>query len=280
MEDTKTTALSAAHVSHSVPAFIADHDGEDTLSTVKQHVILPRVKVVQPLSKEPFKPRFKEGDVVATPVMLPLALDKKPGDLLFHFVPIFFYAEYITWNPRSAGMVAIRDRSIDPTSRIAIKSRDPKQRVENCPDAPLKNGKPQEMKHLEHLNYVFMVVDPEHELFNFPLTLSFASGEHKAGSNFNTLLTMRRVKFMYACQFAAKLAKRTNEKGEWFGIDIDNPAEASGVTPFIQDEARFQQLAEFYKTFKGYYEQRLLEVDMADLEAADEAGAARDEKDF
>lgn len=269
-------------MSDQLPDFMRGEGLPDTLGEVMQYTILPRVKVVQALSKEPYRPRFREGDVVASPLMVPIVTsdgDPRVGQVLFHFIPILFYPEWITWNPRNSGMRAVRARSFDYRSDIAIKARNPETRKENCPDAPLKEGKPQVMKHLEHLNFVFMIVG-DHELAEFPLTMTFASGEHQAGSRFNTLITMRGTKQIYGCQFAAKLGRRKNNDGEWLGLDIDNPEPDSGVTPFVQDRARFESLGKIWKEYNDIYAAKRLRVNMDDMESADEETTAAAESRF
>lgn len=253
-----------------MPDFLSTHTGEDTLGLVRQHVILPRVKVIQPLARPPYKPPFNDRDVILSPLMQLLAEGPEVGETLFHFVPLFFYPEWITWNPRGAGgLRAIRDRTLDPRHPIAAKSRSPETRKEKCLEAPMKDGQHQMMRHLEHLNYVFTIVG-DHELAGFPMTMSFASGEHQAGSRFSTLISMRRSKFIYGLQFAAKLGQRTNDQGTWWGIDVDNPAVNSGVSPFVQDRNAFEGYAKGYAEMKEAYDQKRLSVNLEDVESPDE----------
>jgi len=272
----KTGGLAAT-----MPDFLARSEGDGNLREMKQYVILPRLKVVQALSREPFRPRFNEGDVVATPVMIPVSEGSKPGDVLFHLVPILFYPEWISWNPRNAGLPAIKERSYDPRSQIAIKARNADTRREPIPGRVDGNNQPLMVRHLEHLNFVFDLCSPaEHELAGMPLTMSFASGEHQAGSRFSTLISTRKAKWSFGCVFACKLAQRTNEKGRWMGLDIDNPEPASGISPWVTDNAKFDQYMAAYREYKEVYDDRRLQVNMDDLEdpEVEVTGAAAETK--
>lgn len=270
MPPPQATVNIPAVAGQAAPDFLTTAEGDGNLQIMRQYVILPRLKVVQALSREPFKPPYQEGDVVATPIMVPIATNTNAGDVLFHLVPILFYPEWITWNPRNAGLPAIKERSYDSKSSIAMKARNPETRRENLPDGRKdSNGQPLQMRHLEHLNFVFDLVNSEHELAGLPLTLSFASGEHQAGSRFSTLISTRRAKYTFGCVFAAKMGVRKNEKGVWRGIDIDNPEPSSGVSPWVTDKAKFEQYMEAWKEYKEVYDQKRLQVNMDDLDDPD-----------
>lgn len=249
------------------PDFMREGDGGGSMDLLKQYVVPPRVKVIQGQAKKPFNELFRPGNLCAVPMMTGVwteDFDPRAENVAFHFIPILFYPEWVSWNPYGSDLPAVRARSLDPRSDIAIKSRDPARRKEPCVERPTTpDGKPAFVSHLEHLNYVVMILPPN-EMAELPIIMTFASGEHRSGTNFNTLLQQRRVKHLYGCQFAARVGRRENRHGTWFGIDVVNPAADSGVAPFVQDEGRFSQLRRVFEEYKSYYDERRLATDYDD----------------
>ena len=243
---------------------------------LKQYVRPPRIKVVQPAARKPFSELFRQGDLVAMPMAQLFSANEGAVLPAFAFVPLFFWPEWMTWNPieMKGQLPAVRDRSFDPRSPIAVKSRDETRRSsEVCPESP--PDKKYYLKHLEHLNFMLMPLAP-HPFAEMPICYSFASGEHKAGSSFSALITMRKAT-MFGCQFEAYIRERENTKGRWFGIDVDNPRENSGVTPFVMEEERFRAYESLHLEYKKVYEDHALVVD---LDEDDGVEAPRDSKEF
>lgn len=262
------------------PDFMKEADKGTEL--LKQYVQPPRLKVVQPTARKPFSDLFKQGDVVAVPMMQKVGSydETDRGKLpLFAFVPVFFWPEWCLWNPLDTRgtLPAVRERSLDAKSVLAIKARDDKKREsEVCPEMPAKDGKKLYLSYREHLNYMIVPLAP-HVLADMPICMSFSKGEHRAGSNFSSIITMRKAP-LYGCQFEAFARERENAKGRWYGIDVDNPREGSGVTPFIMEPERFEAFKGIYEEFKKAYDERLLVVDFED--EGEELEAPKDSKDF
>jgi hypothetical protein len=271
------------------PSFMTVPEGMSTgLDEVQKFMQVPRIKHVQNNAKSPYKELFKGGELAAVPLMQSItngpADPKKPA---YHFVPLHFFVEYITWNPYGAGGNAIRARSFEPDSEIAIKSRDGDKRKEPCHDFPQKDGKPQLIKHLTHMVWVVLILEPN-PLAGIPIAMNFSSGEYKAGSAFSTLIGQRnplgtprdqRIP-LFGMQFAAYVRERKNQQGEWYGTDVQNPALDSGVTPLVQDADKYAMYAETAKLLQQKHAEQLLVVEMDDEAEGAEAASPADSKKY
>jgi len=272
---------------------IAADDG-DGMDLVRQYVQIPRVKVIQNNRRTPFKELFEGSELAVVPTMLSLTNGpvKDPKVPAFYFTPLYFFPEWITWNPIEArgSLPSVRDRSFEPTSEIAQKARDDKRRnSEPCPEMPkTSDGKPLFLRHLEHLNFVVAIHAPS-AFAGLPVTLGFASGEHRSGSNLSTLIQARnpmgtppedRVP-IYAMTFAAYVRERKNSKGEWFGIDCQNPPRDSGVSPWIgADDTRLVAYREQYELLKKAHVDKLLVVEQDEEDLDPESAKPADSKKF
>jgi hypothetical protein len=268
----------ASGIASQAPAFLKEAAGEG-MEELKHIVRPPRLKVVQKMSRKPFSDLFKAGDVVAVPQMqLVVGLGE-----VFHFVPLLQYLEWCVWNPLDTRgtLKTIRDRTLDPKSEIAIIARDPNKRGSKpCPEMPEKDGKKLFLDYREHINFMWLLLPPvELGVAELPVAVSFSKGEWQAGSNFGSLLAQRnlRVTPIYGCQFAAASRERQGQKGDWHGLTVDNPAEDSGVTPFVQDEERFKFYQSLHREFATALKAKQLELDYEDVE---EEIDAKNNKDF
>jgi hypothetical protein len=234
---------------------LADTGTED----MGQFIVPPRIKIVQPVSRGEYKDKFSPGDTVLVPQMIRvtgLQVDEKnrpktESDGVI-FTPLFFFAEYCLWNPLEAkgNMPMIRESSFDPGSVLAIKARDSKRRLEPCPEIPDKM-----MRYVEHLNFVVLI--HAEGLNMLPAIMSFSRAEHRSGTNFAALIKMRMAP-MYGCKFAFRTRYRENDKGQWYGIDVENPPEAMGS--FV-DEATFKYTSFQYNELKKAHADRSIRVD-------------------
>lgn len=211
----------------------------------------PRIKVIQPLTKPPLIDMFNPGDMVILPtnqVILTLAVDDKGKTLKtsapVRFTPIFFFPEWITYNPKEIKEQhgSIRERTFDENSPIAFKSKNKATRTEPCPEMADKL-----ITHVEVLNYavVFYIDDIPTE----PAILQFKSGEHSVGTAFNTLIRSRKAP-IFGCVFEATIGFRTNSKGQWFGVDVSNPQER----PWVSDSQMYAAFKEEHERFQEFYD--------------------------
>jgi len=263
-----------------VPDFMSQHQVEGT-DLLKQAVIPPRLKFVQPTSKSPFCDLFNPGDLVVVPMMQRVAeYDKQEKKIALYFATVFYWPEWVCWNPLDTRgqLKSVRERSLDPKSTVAIKARDESRRnSEVCPEVPEKDGKKLYLRYLEHLNFMIVPFNAggvETQFAGLPICLSFASGEWMKGSNLAGLITVRRAP-IYGCQFQGVMRRRQNSKGTWFGMDVDNPADES-VGPWVSKES-FEALQTVHREFKKAHEEKTLQVDYEDEPEAPKPG---DSKEF
>ena len=241
-----------------LPGFMQESEGLG-MEELGKFVVPPRIRVVQALSDMELRDAFPLGTVVILPQRVPVAemVDEETGEP-FHFTPLFFFPEWVTWNPiASKGVLpAIVERTVDPNSPLVAKTQNPKLWTEDCLTFPGEN-----IRHVEHLNFVVLILG-DHPLASTPVILSFARGEHKAGMSFNALIKMRKA--LVGCNFMGVVGHRTNNKGDWFGIDVANPAGDSGIPPFVQDEETFENLKALHLELKEAHANQLIRVDYED----------------
>lgn len=255
-----------------VPDYMAEHQHEG-LEELKNYVVPPRIKVVQKMSREPFD-KFGPGDLVAVPdLQLIKTFDKEQKAIAFQCTPIFFWTEWCCWNPleTKGTLPAVRERTLDNQHIIAIKSRDEKRRgSEPCPERP-----DFKLKYLEHLNFILVIIG-DSEFAGLPIGITFASGEHRAGTNFNNII-MRRNAPLYGGQYEAVVRLRKGPKGDWHGIDMDNPRPDT-ISPWTPKEA-YDLFRQKHLEFKDAHAAKLLQLDYGD-EALEAEAKPSDSKEF
>jgi hypothetical protein len=149
----------------------------------------------------------------------------------------------------------IEEQTFDVKSTLAIRARDPKRRQEPHPEYPGKF-----VRFVEHLNFVVLIAAEGFE--TLPVLMSFAKGEHRSGTNFMTLAQMRRAP-LFAMKFVFNTAYRSNDMGQWYGIDVENPPEAVG--PFVSEEA-YHINKSLHDQLKEAHDNRLIKVEHDDEE--------------
>jgi hypothetical protein len=127
---------------------------------------------------------------------------------------------------------------------------------------------PAKYENVEHINYIIVLIG-ELELAGVPMILSFFRGSYMRGSNFATLLKLRKAP-IFGCQFEAWTQFETNPKGDWYGIQVSNPSidNEAGIGPFCDDEARYEQLKAVHLELKEAHAKGILQADYEDVEEA------------
>lgn len=240
------------HVTANLPTHMKDLDRKEYgLEGVGQFVIPPRIRVVHSMSDDSVTDMFGVGDVIAVPSMTMIAEMKrnnkgKPiSNKGFNFTPLFFFVEWVTWRAIGSIDTPVADRSFDPRSELARKARSPRLREEKTNEG--------DVRHIEHLNFIVQLDDIDIE----PIILSFARGEHTAGSKFCGLLKSRNAP-IFGCVFHADLSERKNDKGSWWGMDIVNPVDAS---PWVTNEKSFSRFKTLHAGFKAAHQDNLIKPD-------------------
>lgn len=234
-----------------LPAFMQNEEvmGTDDLG---QFVRPPRLKIVQAMSKEPFD-QWAKGTVVVVPQMVVFAdadVATKKGTP-FKFVPIFFYPEWVQTNPLSKSPF-IRERSLDPTSDLARKAKNRETWVETHPEDPSLV-----VTNREHLNFVVMPYD--HPMEGTLCVLTFARANFRDGTNLAAMIKMRKAS-IFGQVFEANTKERSNDKGQWYGLDLNISAE----TPFVTAE-EYEVFKALHLELKEAHNTGILQVDYEDV---------------
>lgn len=259
-----------------LPDFIPDADRRDGLEHIGEFVRPPRARVCQALSKD-LTHKFNEGDIVVLPQMEMLAAvklnengkpkhEKVDAGESFSFTPVFFWPEWVCWNPREVtNEPAIHERTVDKSNPLVAKCRNRDLWFEPHPTVP-----EYQRRNVEHLN--FLIVPHDGMFIGVPMVVSFSRSEHKAGSQFCALLAMRKGP-IYACNFRGSVGYRENESGAWYGIDVVNPEEE----PFVQSKELYDYFKAMHQEFKSAHDVELLVVDH---EGSDEAAVGGSTGEF
>lgn len=259
------------------PDWLKDYEGGDDKAmqdAMREYRILPRLKLIQAMTKQELKTKFGEGSVILSPGE---ALVMKNGEKVL-FVPVFFFAEFMAWSDRNdKGSQMITERSLDKTSEVALKARDRARRFEPYGEIDAKTKTPRfTRRYIEFLNFPgFIYTDPDDVGEGDPLkgqavTLSFSKGEFRKGRAYINAVSLRRVGSRTAPLWSQvwSLTPAFRDEGEkkWWGLDFENP---EGVSPYIrQEEIEFFKGA--HEELKKLYEQKALGVDASDAGEGDE----------
>jgi hypothetical protein len=106
------------------PGYLSKYiEHDDSLDSLKEHRIVPRVKIIQAMSDTQLKKDFGEGTVVVRPGDAMICkFEEEPSS--FDFVPIFFFAEWAKWaDLRDTTGPMILERTHDPAHSVAVKAK-------------------------------------------------------------------------------------------------------------------------------------------------------------
>jgi len=240
-----------------VPDYMRDEQVTG-LESLKEFIVPPFIKMIQKSASDELLQSFSAGDVILSPANALIAElprnDKgrviEGAKASFQIVPIFFYPEWITWNPiqLKGTEPSIIYRTVDPNDPIVAKSRSNTLRSEQHPTQPEYT-----IRHVEHLNFIVLL--QAHELGAEPAVLSFSRGEWRSGTKFAALIRMRKAP-IYGCVFEATVGLRHNPKGDWYGLDMSNPNEGS---PWVAQED-YAKLKELHESFVGFHKEQKLQA--------------------
>jgi len=151
-----------------VPAYMKEDVGAG-LQELAQYVMPPMLKVVQKAASDALLNKFNVADVIVMPNQT--LLYSQESQEPFEFVIVGFYGEFVAWNPIEAQACgAIRERTQDPRSPLALKCKNDKTWSELMP-----KGKPDDkdlyIRNVEHLNYIVIIesdkVEPMPHIISF-----------------------------------------------------------------------------------------------------------------
>jgi hypothetical protein len=230
----------------------------------------PRLKVIQKTASSELLLKFREGDVIVLPDNLLFAEMVRENDRQpkaewtgtpFLFTPVFFYPEWVTWNPiqMKGTLPSIRGRTIDPKSQIAMKARNRDMWLEVCPE-----NTQYKMRHTEHLNFLIALHTGPYA--GTGISMTFAKGSHFAGTRLCNLIKMRKAP-IYACVFEARSVFQQNQQGDWFQISVDNPAQDASA-PWVTQE-QLESFKKLHEELKASHDKLLVDYGDTDEDIID-----------
>jgi hypothetical protein len=278
---TEATAIKVQGID---PNYLQKYVAEDiSLDSLKEHRIVPRLKIIQAPSSNELKKAFGEGSVIVRPGdVLVCKFQEEPES--FDFVPLFFFVEYVKWaDMKDNSTTVILDRSHDPTSNIALKAKNPASRMEPYPGHENK-PEPEKMYHryVEHLRFIGIIYG-NHPLVGVPVTLSFERGEYGQGKNFISAATLRRQIIdgisrpvpLWAQVWKIRSAFRSPDQSrKWYGFNFE------AADPSIVQSTEAETMLTLHKEFKDLFEQQRLMVQEESGESTADAGAVSAQEAF
>ena len=207
------------------PSWLVKAAEKDTsLLGMDEYRILPQFKLIQPTTDQAVKKEYGEGSVLVMPGN---ALAWKDGDEPFDFVPQFFFVSFEKWSDlKDTELPMVVEKTFDPTSEIATKSRSKEDRFETYPD-----NKDRKFRYVERLMFPG-VIHGSHTLAGTSVVLAFQCGEFFQGKNFISAIRLRRsivegTKInipLWAQVWSFWPSFRDRGDRKWFGFDF-KPAE-------------------------------------------------------
>lgn len=180
------------------PGYLSQYtEQDDSLDALKEHRTVPRFKIIQPTTDAELTEQFGVGSCIVRPgdtLVSQFKLNQDGSGLTsFHFVPLFFVCEWAKWRDLKGTGPMILERSSDPGSDVARRSKSAELRSELYPGQEHIDDEKSKMyfKYVEHLRFIGVIYG-DHPLAGTPVTLSFERGEWRQGKNFISAISMRR----------------------------------------------------------------------------------------
>jgi hypothetical protein len=252
------------------PSFLAQYAEDDkSLDGMGEYRVLSALRIIQNTSKKELKKAFGEGSVIIRPGD---ALVWAENDDPFLFVPQFFFVEFCKWSDLDDKESRnVLERTYNPTSDLAKRSRDPERRFEPYDGHEDRPDQDQwKYRYVEHLRFPGLIYG-DHPLAGTPTTLSFERGEFGQGKNFISAIKLRKQRVeidgeernipvpLWSQVWSLKVGHREIGSKQWFGFDFV-PADI----PLI-GETEHQDMYKAYLELREDHEQKRLLVDDEDL---------------
>jgi hypothetical protein len=209
------------------PQWLSRYSEQDnSMAGMDEYRVIPRLKIVQAMTKQELKKKFHEGGICIMPGEAQVAPPEEP----FLFVPQFFFVEFCKWADREDKGTAIVARSFDPTSDIAKRARNAELRYEAYED-----GTDKQYRYVESLNFPGVIYG-DNPLAGTPAVLDFSRGEFSQGRNFISAIKLRKERVgeqvvpipLWAQVWELKSVFRDRGERKWWGWGFQ-PAEVSMI---------------------------------------------------
>lgn len=259
------------------PGYLEQYvEQDESLDILKEHRTVPRFKIIQPTTDQELASQFGVGSCIVRPGDTLVSQFK--GDLTtFEFVPLFFVCEWAKWRDLKGTGPMILERSSDPGSDLARRSKSAELRQELYSGQEHIEDEKMKMyfKYVEHLRFIGVIYG-DHPLAGTPVTLSFERGEWRQGKNFISAISMRREVIngkatpvpLWAQVWTLKTVFHNPEANKkWYGFHF----EAATPSIITNEEAPvFKALHEEFKELAAKQQLVVQEVDDAESPTEEE----------
>jgi hypothetical protein len=278
------TETAALKVKGTDPNYLAQYiEKDNSLDGLKEHVTVPRFKLIQATTENELKVNFGEGSVIVRPgdaLICKFEADPKS----FEFLPLFFFVEWAKWRDLKGSGPMILERTHDASHSIAINSKSVETRKQLYEGHENLDEKARlYYSYVEHLRFVGVIYG-DHPLVGTPVTLSFERGEWRQGKNFISAVSMRRQRIndeskqvpLWAQVWRLKTIHHAPDaERKWYGFHFEAPERSI----ILADEApAMKALHEEYKDL--FKKQRLMVIDEAESTSSGDGAEVKAETDF
>jgi len=204
-------------------ALMAQGTGRGMEDVDNEDLIIPRAKLLQPLSPELQEyPELRAGMIINS-----LTKEVLPSE----FSPVFYFKSFIRFNPRDKKMPGF-DSNFEPGA-LMWQTRDVNDpRVaEQCTFGP--NG--EHPLALTTLNFFSLPIPNS----GMPVIISFSKTSYKAGKNLLSLAKLRGGD-LFSRKYKLSVKQETNDKGTYYVLVV-NPAGDCDQDMYKTGEQYFQQ---------------------------------------
>lgn len=272
--------LVAVNAPAGVPDYLRGHE-DDSLESMKEYRVLPRLKVIQGTSHADLLKIFDVGDIVLSPGNAIVAtVDKKRqlSKVPFFMTFSYFFVEFCKWSDiDDKSSATILERSFDASSEIAKRAKDPKKRFE--PYGGSGENHPFEARYVEHLNFAGFIYGDDHPFKGEMCVQSFNRGEFGTGTRFINVATLRKAPLWSQVWKASVGFRDKGPKNKWWGIDFSIPEQDDGVQPLIS-ESEVEFFKEASAEMKRLHEARKIIVDHEGTDDRDKEDPPDAESEF
>jgi len=241
-------------VRSNVPAHLQSYTEDNTLEAVSQHVVLPRLKVIQGTSDGTLKKNVGgDGAVILRPGDQRLATPEEP----FLVVPIFFWVDYYKRSDlRDTELPLTVEHTLDPYSPLARRCMLPDKRKEVYPG---QEDRPKAMcfTYIQRFNYIVALYHNE-KFHDTMAAMQFQVGEFYQGTNFNSAVKMRGEPMWGQVWQIRSAFREPSADKKWWGLDFSDPEDGDPL--FISPE-EVDTYCEMYKAISQKHAEKLMVIE-------------------